>query len=272
MGLAEDHRRQTAWRSWSAILDALPELAGARVLDLGCGVGDVASHLAARGARVVGVEGNPELLEHARARDLAGVELFAGDLREELELGATEDDHDGIWCSFVAAYFPDLGTALARWKRHLRPGGWIALVEVDDLFAHEPVTPRTRAQLEAYADDALASRRYDFRMGRRLADRAIAAGLAVERVFDVPDRELAFDGPASADVLEAWRARLDRMVLLRARCGAEFERVRDDLCGCLGRPDHRADARVVCCLARSSAEDALPDPLATSTMSNRSLV
>ncbi|NOT31544.1 MAG: hypothetical protein HOP15_13940 [Planctomycetes bacterium] len=58
------------------------------------------------------------------------------------------------------------------------------------------------------------------------------------------------DGPAPPEVLAAWRNRLERMPLLRSACGAGFERLRDDFLGCLARPEHRASARVVFCLAR----------------------
>jgi 2-polyprenyl-3-methyl-5-hydroxy-6-metoxy-1,4-benzoquinol methylase len=69
MSLAEEYRRQLAWRSWAIILDALPLLPGHKVLDLGCAVGDQAAELAARGARVLGVDLDEELLQAARGHD-----------------------------------------------------------------------------------------------------------------------------------------------------------------------------------------------------------
>jgi SAM-dependent methyltransferase len=247
MSLAEEYRRQYAWRPWAAILAELPPLAGRTVLDLGCGVGDLAAELAARGARVIGVDGNEELLRAARDRRIEGAEFRTGDLRG-FDPGSVAD---GIWSSFAAAFFVDLATVLESWRRHVAPAGWIALTEIDDLFGHEPIGPESRALLDAYADDALVAGRYDFRMGRKLAGHLRAAGFVVERELVLEDRELAFDGPAPPAVLGAWRDRLDRMALLHAFCGSRFPAVRDELLACLARPEHRAQARVHACFARS---------------------
>ena len=246
MSLAEEYRRQRAWRDWPVVLERLPLRPGARVLDLGCGAGDAAAELVARGAEVVGIDANPELVDAARALGLERAEFRVGDLRA-LELPAAS--FDGLWCSFVPAYFPDLAPELVRWARFLRPGGWLALTEVDDLFAHEPLEPRARELLATYVDEALASGRYDFRMGRKLCAQLERAGLTVRVELALADAELAGDGPAPPEVLDAWRTRFERMQLLRRHCGDEVERVCAAFLACLGDPRHRAAARVVCCLA-----------------------
>lgn len=246
MSLADEYRGQLAWRDWGSVFAALPPLAGATVLDLGCGVGDQAAELVRRGASVIGVDGNEELLAVARTRTLARAEFRRADLRQLDGLGVVAD---GLWSSFAAAYFVELAPVLAGWARLLRPGGWIALTEVDDLFGHEPLPPRTRARLAAYADEARAAQRYDFRMGRRLAGELERAGFTVVRTLTLADQELARDGAALPQVLAAWRARLERMTLLRQRCGSDFDVLRTDFLGCLASPAHRASARVCCCIA-----------------------
>jgi SAM-dependent methyltransferase len=246
MSLADEYARQFRWRSWDTILDALPALGGCTVLDLGCAAGDLAEALSARGARVIGVDADEELLRTARGRGVPRAEFRTADLRTFTGAGL---EADGIWCSFAGAYFPALAAALRGWTQALRPGGWLALTEIDDLFGHEPLSARTRALLDGYADDALAAGRYDFRMGRRLEREVEAADLTVTRAFSVPDRELAFDGPANDEVVDAWRNRLARMRLLAQFCGAEFDAVREELLACLVRADHRSTAAVRCCLA-----------------------
>jgi len=60
-----------------------PDLSGKRVLDAGCGTGQLAVELARRGAEVVAVDLSPTLVDHARARaDEAGVAVafHAGDM------------------------------------------------------------------------------------------------------------------------------------------------------------------------------------------------
>jgi SAM-dependent methyltransferase len=209
-------------------------------------VGDQAAELAARGARVLGFDANEELLLAARATGLAQAEFRQADLRA---LAGLELEADGIWCSFTAAYFPELPAVLRSWGRLLRPGGWIALTEVDDLFGHGPLGARSRALLEGYAREALRAGRYDFHMGHKLARHLEDSGFQVAKCLTLEDRELAFSGPADPGVVAAWRARFDRMQLLRAFCGPEFEAVRDEFLGSLARPDHQSTARVCCCLA-----------------------
>lgn len=243
MSLTNDYKRQLAWRAWPAIFDALPPLSGQTILDLGCGPGDQAVELVARGAYVIGVDLNAELLREAKSRRLAGAEFRMADLRNLPELGVMAD---GLWSSFTAAYLPNLTEVLATWARHLRPGAWIAITEVDDLFGHEPLGVRTKLLLDAYAEDALAAKRYDFHMGRKLSDYLQRAGFTLSKVLTVEDQELAFCGPARPDVIEAWRRRFDRMKLLADFCGAEFGHVREDFLSCLTQPDHFSEAKVYC--------------------------
>lgn len=244
MTVAAEYTRQFRWRSWSQILAALPALDGQHVIDLGCAIGDQAAELVARGAQVVGVDANRDLLEVARSRGLVNAVFREGDLRS-LDL---DMQFDGIWSSFAAAYFPEMDV-LPSWLRHLKGGGWIALVEVDDLFGHEPLSDEAKSRFGAYAADSLAAGRYDFHMGRKLASYLERAGLRVAVEMAVDDRELSFDGPADTDVLEAWDLRFARMKLLQDFCGPAFPNLRAEFLATLGRDDHRSRSRVVCCVA-----------------------
>jgi len=225
-------------------MNLVPPLDGKTVLDLGCGVGDQAAELVARGARVIGIDTNEELLATAQSRGIPNAEFRNGDLRTLEDVGVA----DGIWCSFTAAYVPNLAPTLACWRQHLKPEGWVVLTEVDNLFGHEPVEPQTRSLLVAYAEDALAANRYDFHMGRKLHIHLERAGFTLADSRTLADKELAFDGPAAPDVLESWKSRLERMKVLRDFCGVTFERVRDDLLAALACGDHYSVAKVYCCV------------------------
>lgn len=252
MSLAGQYKRQWPWRAWPRVLDALPPLQGQNVLDLGCGVGDQAAELVARGAHVIGIDANEDLLREARSRHLPDAEFRKGDLRAPLDIGVPAD---GLWCSFAAAYFPDLPAALAVWSRFLRPGGFIALIEIDDMFGHMPLSAPTRSLFDRYAQDALAAGRYDFHMGRKLQGHLERSGFTISKTLTLDDKELAFDGPASPEVVDAWRDRLDRMKLLQDACGESFAAVRQELLDCLAHAEHRSLAKVHCCIA---IKDALP--------------
>lgn len=251
MSLSNEYKRQLRWRSWSSIFDALPPLHGRTILDLGCRVGDQAAEIVARGAQVIGIDVNEELLREAQSRQLPNAEFRIGDLRTSTDLGVAVD---GLWCSFAAAYFPDLPAALASWASHLQPGGWVALTEVDDLFGHEPLSARTKTVLEGYALDALAAGRYDFHMGRKLRNHLEQSGFTVSKMLTLQDQELSFSGPARPEVVDAWRTRFDRMTLLRSFCGTSFEQVREEFLDCLMRADHCSVAKVYCCIATKPAD------------------
>ena len=195
---------------------------------------------------MIGVDMNEDLIRTAQDRQLPNAELRMGDLRALPDLGVVAD---GIWCSFAAAYFPDLPPVLSAWTRHLKPGGWLALTEIDNMFGHEPLSARTKALFEAYARDALSAGRYDFHMGRKLRDHVEQSGLTVSKMLTLEDQELSFDGPALPKMVESWRSRFDRMKLLRDFCGPSFEQVREELLSCLTRADHRSVAKVYCCIA-----------------------
>src|SRR5690349_17535972 len=50
------------------LLELLGPRPGERVLDLGCGTGDLTAQLAARGATVLGVDASPEMVNEARRK------------------------------------------------------------------------------------------------------------------------------------------------------------------------------------------------------------
>jgi 2-polyprenyl-3-methyl-5-hydroxy-6-metoxy-1,4-benzoquinol methylase len=114
-----------------ALLDAeLPDLAGRDVLDLGCGTGRIARHLAGRGARVVGVDFAENAI--ALARSLSRGENPRYEVASMFELGG-EARYEVIvsWGSVAIACrsVEDLREVAARLHRLLRPEGRLLLLE-----------------------------------------------------------------------------------------------------------------------------------------------
>lgn len=244
MNLGDQYERQYQWRHWRLAYENLPRVRGAAVLDLGCGVGDQARDLALLGATVRGVDSNPDFIRSAADRGIEGAAFQLGDVRQLRDLGR----FDGIWASFVAAYFPDFQPVLAHWCERLVPGGWIAVTEVDGLFEHAPLRSETRQFLEDYAAEALGAERYDFSMGKKLASHMAAVGLEVIQERVLPDEELSFTGAAGDAVMAAWTQRLDRMRLLRERAGERYAQLRADLLACLADAGHVSSCRVNFCV------------------------
>ena len=199
--LTEQYFRQEKWRHWDQALDCLPWGEGLTVFDFGCGTGDVAGRLNRMGFNVKGFDINSELLAAARTRHV-GVSFNQADLQAmDPRLVGTAD---GIWSSFVPAYFLDFESILRRWRNCLNIGGWLALVEVDDLMGHRPLPEPFRVDICRLYDEAARMGRYDFLSGRKLADAAAGAGFDVLRVDTLPDDEIVMEGPLGLDVLDAW--------------------------------------------------------------------
>ncbi len=155
-GLAEQYVRQERWRRWDEALAQVPVAAGQRVLELGCGVGDVTARLARVGARVTGVDRDEDLLAVARAR-WPDVDFERADVRSLTP--ATFGTVDDIWSSFLPAYFPDLAPLLTDWARCLVRGGWCALVEMEDLLGHDQLDDRLVAPGQRLREISLEDRR-----------------------------------------------------------------------------------------------------------------
>jgi SAM-dependent methyltransferase len=245
--LPEQYLRQEKWRHWDEVLAQLPPSPGQTVFDFGCGVGAVTARLSQLGARAVGIDIDEDLLASARQRH-QDIQFIHADLNspDPRLIGVA----DGIWSSFVAAYFPDLGSALGRWKNCLKPGGWLALVEVDDLLGHGPLAKSYRADISRLYQQALQKNRYDFRSGSKLEAAARDAGLEVLQVRSLPDDELCHSGPVTAEVLQAWRDRLQRMGGLKELLAGRFEAFEAAFLASLSSPEHRTTARVNLVLAR----------------------
>lgn len=119
MTLLDEYKKQFAWRDWQTALSKCPIVAGQRVLDLGCGPGDVSAELTARGARVTGIDADTALLAAARRQSPTG----AFEHQDLKNLQLSQNSFDGLWSSFAVAYFVDLENVLSNWLTLLKSNG-----------------------------------------------------------------------------------------------------------------------------------------------------
>lgn len=140
--------------STSALLDRLNLGDGLTCLDVGCGGGDTTIHLARRVApsgRAVGADIDETKLalarEEARALGVTNVEFRSLDVR----VAADPQPFDVVYARFLLTHLSDPAGAVSAFYRHVRPGGFVAVVDIDftGSFAYPPSAAHAR-YLELY--------------------------------------------------------------------------------------------------------------------------
>jgi SAM-dependent methyltransferase len=111
----------------SKFIDEIPDLAGARVLDVACGTGNTAIPAARAGAEVMGVDIVPHLLEQARqraAREHLNAHFEEGDAEQ---LRFSDASFDILITMFGAMFAPHPERVASEMLRVVRPGGRIIM-------------------------------------------------------------------------------------------------------------------------------------------------
>ncbi len=111
----EDHHR-FVWELGGDVVALLDPRPGERILDLGCGGGQLSATMA--GSQVTGVDSDPVLIGRARAR-YPELRWIVADIAG-LDLG---EAFDGVFSNAVLHWLPGPQQALAVVERHLAPGG-----------------------------------------------------------------------------------------------------------------------------------------------------
>jgi ubiquinone/menaquinone biosynthesis C-methylase UbiE len=177
---AETHGRLSAWT-----LDALGLGVGQRVVDLGCGSGALLPQMAHRvgpSGRVIGVDRDARLLAAAREQVALypWVELIDADALKY----ATDEPFDAVHCRIVLIHQPTPQEFVAHMVALTRPGGRVAVQDVDadgptgapTVLCHPPFAALERLGT-AYLTASLR-RGSDSQAGRKVLDRFRQAGLA----------------------------------------------------------------------------------------------
>ena len=120
----EDQVRRSVPEFWQR-MGGRPEVAGKRVLDLGCGHGAMCLELAGEGADVVGVDLNCELVEwareHVERREVPGSMRFLCEDVRSLSL----EDYDFVFSKDTFEHVQDLRGVLIALRNCLASGGQI---------------------------------------------------------------------------------------------------------------------------------------------------
>ena len=111
-------RHSYVFQYGQAVLDLLAPQKGERILDLGCGSGQLTSAIADAGAAVIGLDSSPEMLAEARAHYPA-IEFRLGDAADF----AMDSPVDAVFSNAVLHWVKNAAGAAGCIARALKPGG-----------------------------------------------------------------------------------------------------------------------------------------------------
>jgi SAM-dependent methyltransferase len=153
---------------------------GMRVLDVGCGSGDVAflvADLVGSTGEVIGVDRAAAAIEwasaRARSQKISNVAFLEGDPTEM----QFDRPFDAVVGRLVLMYYPDPVNAIRKLMRHLRDGGLAVFQEIDcEVCRSVPPTP-TYDRAASWIKTSLAAGGARLQLGLELYGMFLAAGL-----------------------------------------------------------------------------------------------
>jgi ubiquinone/menaquinone biosynthesis C-methylase UbiE len=181
---------------------------GMQSIDVGCGIGllTILMHQISGHAKTIGVDGSVSRIGAAKRRVPArrgGVEFVSADIRV---LPQKDNTFDFSWSRFVFEYLRDPDVVLAEMKRVTRPGGIVAVADLDSqLLNFHPQSEATAAKMQQ-ALHLLADHGFDPCIGRKLHSLFVMAGLREIRATVVPYQ--TFCGGLPCEARENWRQKL----------------------------------------------------------------
>jgi len=197
---------------------------GMRVLDIGCGGGDVsliAAELVGASGFVLGVDRSGQAVAAATRRvERAGLRHVRFAV-SELDAFAADAPFDALIGRFVLMYMADPAATLRALVRHLRPGGIVMFEEMEMRSARGyPDAPLFARCIDWYAT-AIEGAGFDSGMGGKLFATFLAAGLPAPQAMVAGRLEGGPDSPGYALMAANVRAMLPMLLRLNAASEAE---------------------------------------------------
>ncbi len=185
-----DETHDFVWQMGAGIAELLAPQPGETILDLGCGTGHLSAQIAARGARVIGLDASAEMLAQAR-QNFPELDLRRADARDF----KFSERFEAVFSNATLHWISEPEKVIERVFHHLKPGGRF----VAEFGGHGNVSALDAALSEAARSLGLPSFG-DFNYFPRLGEYAVlleAGGFEVS-FATLFDRPTPLDGPRGA--------------------------------------------------------------------------
>jgi SAM-dependent methyltransferase len=106
------------WRLGAGVVDLLAPRPGERILDVGCGTGQLTAEIANQGAQVVGLDNSANMIGQAR-QNYPGLAFVLGDATSL----RFDEPFDAVFSNAALHWVKDARAAVESISRALRPGG-----------------------------------------------------------------------------------------------------------------------------------------------------
>lgn len=196
------------WPQEAALFDRYTLPSQPRILDVGCGSGEITARLARRypSAELVGVDILEGPLAHARGRAGELGDRVRFEQGDAFALAHADASFDLVVCRHLSQAVPAPEKMLAELVRVCRPGGWVHVLSEDYGMLHFLRGELDPDRLWREGVDALArATGTDARIGRRTWALLNALGLRSLWVDYVTVDTLRVSRETFADIMRAWR-------------------------------------------------------------------
>lgn len=102
----------------SSLLDILDPKPGERILDLGCGTGELSHQISLCEATVIGIDADPQMIHRAQSQ-FSSCQFMVGDARSFL----LDQQVDAVFSNAALHWVPEAERAVGAIYRSLKPGG-----------------------------------------------------------------------------------------------------------------------------------------------------
>jgi ubiquinone/menaquinone biosynthesis C-methylase UbiE len=213
----------------------------ARILDLGCGTGEITSRLADTfpGAEVLGMDVLQVHIDYAAERYAAMAPRLRFGIGDGFALDLDDDSFDLVVCRHVLQSVPKPERVVAELVRVLKPGGRLHLLAEDYAMMHfHPTRHDTDAFFQKGVIAFGEKTGVDLRIGRRMYTLCRRMGLADVSVRYLIVDTARVDRDLFASIWEAWRDGYAEVIAEYSGLDAVHVRqVWDDMIACIRDPD-----------------------------------